>query len=300
MSSLPQIIVVTGPTASGKTALAVKLAKHLHTEIVSADSRQFYRELSIGSAAPTAEELLAAPHHFVGCRSIREEYSAGQFGRDAQKKINELLEIHPTVIVCGGSGLYLHNLLFAMDAFPEVTRESEIKVASIFNSEGLEGWQRCLKELDPIYYEKADIRNPARLRRALEVVFSSGRPFSSFHTGQSTSLYSFTAIGTDISKEELHFNINRRVDEMIFSGLEEEARKVHLLKDLKTLKTVGYQEFFAYFEGFISREDCIGEIKRHTRQYAKRQMTWFNKYLPFQKVNVVLHAEEILKTIRGN
>ncbi len=298
MSELPQLIVVTGPTASGKTLLAIKLAKHLHTEIISADSRQFYRELPIGSAAPTAEELHAAPHHFIACRSVQQEYSAGQFGADARKKIDELLKIHPTLIVCGGSGLYLQSLLFHLDEFPDVTSESAKKVTSIFEKEGLNGWQKQLKQLDPTYYEKVDLQNPARLRRALEVIFSSGRPFSSFRTGQSMPYYSFTAIGSDISKEMLHRKINERVDTMIALGLEDEARKLQTLKHLKSLKTVGYQEFFAYFEGIVSQQDCIGQIKLHTRQYAKRQMTWFNKYLPFQQVNMELSAEQILNTIQ--
>jgi tRNA dimethylallyltransferase len=297
MSALPQIIVVAGPTASGKTAMAVKLAKYLDTEIISADSRQFYRELPIGSAAPTDEERHAAPHHFIGCRTIHEEYSAGQFGKDARKKIDQLLKIHPTLIVCGGSGLYLQSLLFHMDEFPVVNPESQNKVASIFKAEGLERWQKQLKELDPVYYEKADIQNPARLRRALEVIFSSGRPFSSFRTGKSNPYYSYTAVGTDISKEQLHLNINRRVDNMINSGLEEEAHNIHDFKNLKSLNTVGYPEFFAYFRGTVSKNECIELIKLHTRQYAKRQITWFNKYLPFQKIQHELNAEEILRKI---
>ena len=298
MSTWPQIIVVTGPTASGKTALAIKLARHLQTEIISADSRQFYRELPIGSAAPTADELHAAPHHFIGCRSVLEEYSAGQFGIDARKKIDELLKFHPTLIVCGGSGLYLQSLLFHMDEFPWVSQESKEKVSALLKADGFEGWQKQLKLLDPAYYEKVDLQNPARLRRALEVIFSSGRPFSSFRTGQNDPYYSFTAIGVEINKEELHLNINRRVDNMINLGLEEEARKAHHFNHLKSLKTVGYQEFFAFFEGTISREDCIEKIKLHTRQYAKRQITWFNKYLPFQKVNRELNAEQILNTLQ--
>lgn len=297
MLTLPQILVVAGPTASGKTALAVKLAKYLNTQVISADSRQFYREIPIGSATPTTDETEGIPHHFIACRSIRDEYSAGQFGRDAREKIQNLLEKHPTVVVVGGSGLYVQSLLFGMDEFPDVSPEAKAQVESIFRSEGTVGLLNRLKASDPAYFREVDTQNPARLRRALEVIFSSGKTFSSFRTGRKTAHFTYAALGTDISKENLHRNIDRRVDKMIQNGLEDEARKVYPLKHLKSLQTVGYREFFEYFGGKLTLERCVSEIKTHTRQYAKRQATWFKKHLPYQKVNAALDAEEIINSL---
>lgn len=295
--SKPQIIAVVGPTASGKTALAIALAKKLGTEIISADSRQFYKELPIGSAMPSEAELNAIKHHFIACRSITDEYAAGAFAQDARRVIDELLKEKKQVIVCGGSGLYIQSLLFEMDHFPPVTDEAKKQVEDLLQSGGIEALQRVLAENDPAYYQEVDIHNKARLRRALEVYFSSGFPFSSFRTQQQQPVYTFAAVGIEMPKSELHARIHHRVNEMLQAGLENEAKSVYAHKNLKSLQTVGYKEFFDYFDGNNTYQECIELIKTHTRQYAKRQMTWFQKQLPVKWVDAKNSAEEILNRL---
>jgi len=278
--SKPRVIVIVGPTASGKTALAVEVARHLRTEIISADSRQFYRELPIGSAMPTAQELAEVKHHFVACRSVTEEYAAGTYATDARQTIHTLLEQKEHVVVCGGSGLYIQALLYGMDDFPAVTAEAKQRVEELHARHGIAALQRELQHLDPEYYREVDTQNHARLRRALEVCYSSKRPYSSFRTGAQTPLLPFAAFGLDVPKPILRERIHRRVDQMVADGLEQEARNVYPHKNLKALQTVGYQEFFDYFENSTGYAECIDLIKTHTRQYAKRQLTWFNRQLP--------------------
>lgn len=280
----PQIIAVVGPTASGKTALAIEIARRLNTEIISADSRQFYKELPIGSAMPTTEELAQVKHHFIACRSVTDAYAAGTFADDAHSIINRLLQENEQVVVCGGSGLYVHALLFAMDDFPTVSDEAKVKVENLYQHGGLEAMQQALLAADPTYYQEVDVMNRSRLRRALEVYYSSGKPFSSFRTQAQKPLYTYKAYGIDLPKDVLHARIHQRVDLMIEKGLEQEAKKVYLHRHLKSLQTVGYKEFFDYFDGHISREECIQLIKTHTRQYAKRQMTWFKRQLDVEWV----------------
>lgn len=293
MSNKPRIIAIVGPTASGKTSLAIELAQQLNTEIISADSRQFYKELPIGSAMPSEEELQKVKHHFIACRSVTDEYAAGSFARDARIVIDKLLAEKEQVIVCGGSGLYIQALLYGMDEFPEVTQDAKLQVESL-SEKGIEALQQVLLELDPNYYEEVDIHNTARLRRALEVCFSSGKPYSSFRTESKESPLPFMAFGIDIPKQELHARIHTRVDEMISNGLEKEARNVYPHRHLKALQTVGYKEYFDYFDGNISQQECVELIKTHTRQYAKRQMTWFNRQLPVEWI----HPQKLTKEIQ--
>lgn len=282
MKHKPQIIAIVGPTASGKTALAIRIAKQLDTEIISADSRQFYKELPIGSAMPSPEELNTVPHHFINCRSVTEPYTAGRYAEDARKIIDGLLKKHEQVVVCGGSGLYIQALLYPMDDFPDVDELSKQKVEDILQNDGIGGLQTKLKELDPTYFSEVDQYNTARLRRALEVCLASGKPYSAFRTQGNKALYSFSAYGINLPKSELHTRIHQRVDNMIAHGLETEARNVIPYRNQKALQTVGYSEFFDYFDGKISHEQCIDLIKTHTRQYAKRQMTWFRRQLPVE------------------
>lgn len=298
MSHKPKIIAIVGPTASGKTALAIELAKKLDTEIISADSRQFYRELPIGSAMPSAEELQQAKHHFIACRSVTEEYTAGSYARDARILIERILQEKKQVIVCGGSGLYLQALLFGMDEFPSVPDEVKHAV-EILSKMGLEEMQKRLLALDPIYYHEVDIYNKARLRRALEVCMASGQPYSSFRTKAKQTWKPFVAYGIDIPKQELHQRIHTRVDEMLENGLEQEAKNVYPYKHVKALQTVGYQEFFDYFEGKVSYNECVSLIKTHTRQYAKRQMTWFNRQLAVEWLGHENALDSILHHYRG-
>jgi tRNA dimethylallyltransferase len=280
----PNVIAIVGPTASGKTSLAIHLAQQLKTEIISADSRQFYRELPIGSAMPSPKELDSVKHHFIACRSVTEEYAAGSYANDARRIIAGLHAQNKTAIICGGSGLYIQALLYGMDKFPEVGESVKNEVEQLFQNGGILNLQNSLKKLDPVYFSEVDIHNPARLRRALEVSLSSGKPYSSFRSNINQPLYDFKAFGLDLSKKQLHERIETRVDQMIADGLEPEAKNVYPYRNLKSLQTVGYKEFFDYFDGNISLPSCIELIKTHTRQYAKRQLTWFNKQLPVEWV----------------
>ena len=291
----PRVIAVVGPTASGKTAFATALAQRLETEIISADSRQFYTELPIGSAMPSPEELAAVKHHFVACRSVRDEYAAGAYARDARQVLDTLLEKHGRVIVCGGSGLYIQALLHGMDDFPPVTDEARARVETLYAEKGLEGLQNALQEADPAYFAEVDRQNPARLRRALEVCFSAQRPYSSFRSHPNRPLYPYVALGMDLPKTELHARIHRRTEAMIQAGLEAEAKALLPLRHLKALQTVGYQEFFEYFDGKITHERCVEEIETHTRQYAKRQLTWFRKQLPVEWISPEENPDTVLK-----
>jgi len=280
--SKPNVIAIVGPTASGKTSFAINLAQQLGTEIISADSRQFYKELPIGSAMPSPDELLLAKHHFIACRSVSEEYAAGSYAHDARKIIAELHTQGKTAIICGGSGLYIQALLYGMDRFPEVSETIKNEVEEIFRDGGIKHLQNALQQIDPTYFSEVDIHNPARLRRALEVSLSSGKPYSSFRSNTNQPLYNFKAFGLDIPKKELHARIEKRVDQMVIDGLETEAQHVYPYRTLKSLQTVGYKEFFDYFDGNITKPACVDLIKIHTRQYAKRQLTWFNKQLPVE------------------
>lgn len=277
--SKPQLIAVVGPTASGKTALAIEMAKSIGTEIISFDSRQFYKELPIGCAMPTPEELAQVKHHFIACRSITDAYAAGEYAADAKKIIDKLLTQYGQVVLCGGSGLYLQAVLFQLDHFPEISEEAKQEVENDWKNGGILALQDKLKRLDPTYYQEVDLQNTARLRRALEVCVSSGKAYSTFRTGNKAANYSYKAIGIDLPKNILHERIHTRVDSMIRQGLEEEARSLLPYKTLKSLQTVGYKEFFQYFQNEITRDKCIEDIKTHTRQYAKRQLTWFKNQL---------------------
>lgn len=272
-----KLISIVGPTGIGKTALAIQLAQHFNTEIISADSRQFFNELNIGVARPTVSELAAAPHHFIAHRSIDQEYSAGMFAKDARLKIDELHQSKDVVIMVGGSGMYVDAVLKGLDDLP-----SNPLVRAMYNEEleklGLKYLQEKLKERDPEYYQKVDISNPHRVVRALEVIEVSGKKFSELRSGNQQDLpfeskvYCLTA-----ERDFLYERINTRVDAMMKAGLLEEVKGLLDKRELQALNTVGYKEIFDSIDGQFTLEFAIDKIKQHSRNYAKRQITWWKR-----------------------
>lgn len=270
--------MIVGPTAVGKTALAIELAQALGTEIISADSRQFYREMTIGTAKPTADELAAVRHHFINSHSIQQKYDAAQFGEDALSKIHELFEKYDSVIVCGGSGLYVKALLEGFDDIPEVPEEIREMVTEKYKAGGVAWLQQEVQKLDPEYFSMADQQNPARLSRALEVVLATGSSITSFQKRQKRVLpFKVIKIGLELEREELYRRIDERMDAMIEAGLFEEAEKLYPYREHNALQTVGYREIFDFMEGKYDREEAIRLLKRNSRRYAKRQLTWFKR-----------------------
>lgn len=279
MMSTKTLIYIAGPTGVGKTKTAIALAKAFDTEIISCDSRQFYKEMKIGTAVPTEEELAAFPHHFTQSKSIEEAYTVADFEKEAMATIEELFDKKDTLIMVGGSGMYADAVMFGMDEFPEVPQEVRNQIRLFYETHGLQGLQELLREKDPKYYTRVDINNPVRLLRALEVCIASDKPYSSF-LGQERPARSFVSkmIILHCPRTVLYDKINARVDQMMKDGLEEEARALIPFKDHAALRTVGYKELFPYFDGECSLEEAINEIKKNSRRYAKRQITWFKKY----------------------
>lgn len=274
----PLLLVVVGPTGSGKTDFAVALARHFQTEIISTDSRQFYRGMPIGTAQPTAEQLAVVPHHFIADRLPEEELSAGGYEREALARLESLFEHHDVVVAVGGSGLYIDALCEGFDALPCDTAEIRAELMERLANEGLESLVEELRERDEAYWQVVDRCNPARVVRALEVCIASGKPYSEQRTATKRERpFEVVKVGVLWEREVLYDRINRRVDMMVEEGLEAEARSVYHLRHLSSLQTVGYREFFDYFDGNISREEAVELIKRNTRRYAKRQMTWFRR-----------------------
>jgi len=272
------LITVIGPTAIGKTALAIGLAKHFKTEIISADSRQFFKEMHIGTAVPTAVELNTVPHHFIQNLSINNDYSVGDFEREALKKLHELFEKYAVVVMVGGSGLYVDAVCNGLDDFPEVDPAIRKNLKARLEETGILELQNELKKLDFVTYNQIDLENPQRLIRALEICLVSGKPYSSFLSeNKSPREFNSIKIGLTAPREIVYDRINQRVDQMIENGLVDEARKLFPYKNLNALQTVGYKELFSYFEGETNLEFAIEEIKKNTRRFAKRQFTWFKK-----------------------
>lgn len=272
------LITVIGPTAIGKTALAIEVAKHFGCEIISADSRQFYSEMAIGTAVPSKEELAAAPHHFIQNISIFDEYSVGDFERDALAKLDELFKYNDYAVMVGGSGLYIDAVLKGFDDFPDIDPEIRQQLIADFEAKGIEYLQNELERLDPVHYKNVAKENPQRLMRALEVCIGSGRPYSSFLNIKKNSR-SFTPIiiGLEADRELMYNRINQRVDIMVQQGLIDEAKALYPHKQLNALQTVGYRELFSHFDGDITLDFALEEIKKNTRRFAKRQMTWFKR-----------------------
>lgn len=273
------LIVIGGATATGKTALAIALAQHFQTEILSADSRQFYREMSIGTAKPSAGELQAATHHFIDSLSVTQDFSVGDFERAALEKLDHIYQKHQVAILAGGSGLFLQAVCEGMDDFPEVSTAIKKQVSEGFEQQGLNWLQEQVKRHDPDYFAVVDQQNPARLRRALEVFYTSGLPYSSF-LGKKSVHRTFTPIYIllDLPRAELYARIDARVDAMLAAGLEAEVRGLLPFRHLSALRTVGYDEFFDFFDGAMSYAETVDKIKQHSRNYAKRQATWFRKH----------------------
>ncbi|WP_431109478.1 tRNA (adenosine(37)-N6)-dimethylallyltransferase MiaA [Winogradskyella poriferorum] len=272
------LISIVGPTAIGKTALSIKLAQHFKTEIISADSRQFFKEMNIGTAVPSIEEQQAAKHHFIQHISIKDNYSVGDFERDAISKITEVHKKNDIAIMVGGSGLYVKAVTKGLDNFPDVNGNIRLELNERLKNEGLEALQKQLKDLDPMAYNSIAIDNPQRLIRALEICIGTRKPYSSFLTNpEKNRNFKTISIGLDAERPIIYDRINQRVDIMVNNGLVDEAKNLLKHKDLNALNTVGYKELFKYFEGEWTLDFAISEIKKNTRRFAKRQLTWFRK-----------------------
>lgn len=278
-----QCIIVAGPTAVGKTSLAIALAEQFNTDIISADSRQIYKELNIGVARPGIEELNKIKHYCIASHSITEKISAAFFAREATSHLEKICSTKNTAIICGGTGLYIKALTEGLDEIPETPSSIRDNVNEMYLSKGLEGLTNELNNLDPEFKTGHDINNPRRVMRALEVVLHTGLPISHFQKGMNKASiwnemgYEFKYLIMDLPREVLYDRINERVDKMVSDGLEEEVWSLQEFSHLPALQTVGYSEFFDYFNGKITRIEAIEKIKQHTRNYAKRQITWFNK-----------------------
>ena len=277
-STMKTLIVIAGPTASGKTAFSIELAKALNTVILSADSRQFYKEMSIGTAAPTEEELNQVKHYFVHHISIEDKYDVADYECDAMQLLEELFKTHDAVIMTGGSGLFIDAVCNGMDAMPDVQPEIREKVQNLYDKGGLKALQAEVQRLDPEYFALVDQQNPRRLQRALEVCYQTGKTFTSFRSGNAVQRdFDIKKYALLWDRQQLIERIDKRVDMMMKQGLLEEAKGLYPKRHLNALNTVGYKELFAYFDGQCTLEEAVEQIKIHTRQYAKRQMTWLRK-----------------------
>jgi tRNA dimethylallyltransferase len=297
---MQQLIVIEGATASGKTSLGVELAKRLNTVVISADSRQFYRELAIGTAKPTAGEMQGTPHYFIDSHTIQDPVTSARFSREALQLLQNELKSLPFVIVAGGSGMFIDALCIGLDPIPTDPSIQE-QLRAELEASGMEPLLTELRRTDPDYFATADTENPSRVLRALEVIRLTGTTFSSWRRQQPPPRpFGVQRFVIDHDREILYSRINRRVDHMIRDGLLEEARSVYPLRHLAPLQTVGYKECFAYFDGAIDLQTCIDQIKQHTRNYAKRQLTWFRRHpesvwIPYRSNDEM--ADEILQSI---
>lgn len=290
---MKHLIVILGPTAVGKTTLAIQTATHFNTEIISADSRQVYRELNIGVARPTEEELNTVRHHLIAHASIHEEYNAGQFERDALLICDELFKTKNVVVCCGGSMLYIDALVKGLDRLPS-EKSVRNKLISQLKEEGIESLQKALLKADPEYYARVDLKNPHRLIRAIEVCIVSGKKYSELRL-ESIQHRSFqvTTFGLTAQRNWLYSRINRRVDEMFSNGLLEEARSLYPFRELNALNTVGYKELFDHFDGNTSLQEAAEKIKQHSRNFAKRQLTWWRRDESIHWINAEAQGNKV-------
>lgn len=299
------VIIICGPTAVGKTSVSVVLAKYFHTEIISADSRQCFKELKIGVARPSDEELKEIPHHFIGSNSIKEDINAAFFEKLALQKVEELFKTHDIIIMVGGTGLYIKAFCEGLDDIPPIDEAIRKNIIKGYELNGLSWLQEQVRITDPKFYKVGEIQNPHRLMRALEVVESTGQSILSFRKNKKILRpFNLIKIGLELPKEELHENINSRVDKMLLEGLVEEVSSLKGYRDVNALHTVGYSEIFEHLDGKMSLAKAIEEIKKNTRKYAKRQMTWFKKDKEIKWINakqtgeIVSMAQKLVQTER--
>lgn len=296
--SIKRLLVIVGPTGSGKTDLSIRLARHYGAPILSTDSRQFYRGMPIGTAQPTPDQLQAAEHHFIASHDLKEDLNCGSYETQALSCLEKLFAKHDWVIAVGGSGLYVRALCEGMDDLPQADPELREALSRRLETEGVDALAAELRTLDPAYYARVDRKNPARVMRALEVCLQTGRPYSEQRTGvRRPRPFGIVKVGVDLPREELYARIDRRVDQMVSDGLEAEARALYPYRTLNALQTVGYREFFDYFEGRTSYEEAVSLIKRNSRRYAKRQLTWFRRdpeirwFGPWDDAAIIAHAD---------
>ena len=272
------LIVITGATASGKTSVAVELAKKLGCDIISADSRQIFRQIPIGTAAPTVDEMQGIVHHFVGCKNLDEYYSAATFESEVMALLPKLWQTNDYVILCGGSMMYVDAVVNGIDDLPDISPAIRQYAASIYRDGGIEAIRAQLQILDPDYYQQVDLNNHKRLVHAVEICLQAGKPYSSLRTGQRKQRdFKVFKFAIDLDREQLFDRINRRVEMMIDAGLEDEARSVYPLRHLNSLNTVGYKEMFALFDGTLDRGTAIARLQKNTRVFAKKQLTWLKR-----------------------
>lgn len=294
------VVIITGPTAVGKTTVAIELAKHFKTEIISADSRQCFKELNIGVARPSVEELQQAHHHFIASHTVHEEMTAVIFEQYALQKLKELFQTHDVVVMVGGTGLYIKAFCEGLDLIPEINTAIRQQVIQSYEEKGLPWLQQQLQEKDPLFSKEGEMQNPQRMMRALEVMESTGQSILSFRRGEKAKRdFNIIKVGLEILKEDLHRNIYTRVDAMMEAGLLDEIKQLTPFRKLNALQTVGYTETFDYLDGNISLEMAIEQIKIATRQYAKRQLTWFKKdkeiewFSPLQLKEIIEFVESL-------
>lgn len=303
--STKSLIVIVGPTGSGKTDLSIAVAEHFSAPIISTDSRQFYRGIPIGTAQPDEEQLRRVEHHFIASHDLTDDFNCGAYEVAALKRLEELFLTHDVVVAVGGSGLYIKALCEGMDDMPKADAEVRQRLAERLEKEGLEALVEELRERDADFYEIVDKKNPARVLRALEVCITTGQPYSSLRSGEKREReFNIVKIGTDMTREVLYERIDKRVDIMVEQGLEQEARAVYPQRALNSLQTVGYREMFDYFDGTIGRDEAIELIKRNSRRYAKRQLTWFRRdedirwFHPSEREQIIEYLEANICTLK--